>query len=537
MRENRSGYIKNLLLPCAFFSSLAGIFTATLVFIFKVVSIGVIHLSEKIYSFVRQEPIWLPALIGGAALVGVLVWLLLKNDNDCRGGGIPTAVATIRGFTPLNWVKSAFLMPISAIMTFFVGVPLGNEGPCVQMGTAIGQGTVRIFGGKRNQAWRRYVMTGGACTGFASATGAPVTGILFAVEEAHRRFSPMLFIVASISVLVGQVTTELLGTLTGFDTALFSFRVHGSYSLGFLWVPVAVGIICGIVAIFFTKAYKIFGKLIKNGLERVPFIVKILVIFVLVAVIGFFSADVIGSGHALTDVLIERGGVWYFLIICFVVRAVMMMIANNSGVTGGLFVPTLTFGAIIGSLVGMILLRVGLIDAAQYEITVVIGMVAFLAAASRTPITAVVFAAEVLCGFAYILPVAIGVAVAYVIIEMEGIAAFNDTVIESKIEAAHKGKEAIIYDVYLTVQPKSFAVEKEIRDIIWPPTCVVLGVEKNVNAGSEVGISEGDVLHVHYQSFTPHKTFEELEYLVGTQSEDVRLRVHTHGKNHQVPEI
>lgn len=537
MRENRSGYIKNLLLPCTLFSALAGIFTAALVFVFKVVSVGVISLSGRLYSFVRGEPVWLGALIVGAALVSVLVWLLLRKDNDCRGGGIPTAVATLRGFTPINWIKSAFLMPISAIMTFFVGVPLGNEGPCVQMGTAIGQGTVKMFGGIKNQAWRRYVMTGGACAGFAAATGAPVTGILFAVEEAHRRFSPMLFMVASISVLVGQVTTEALGALTGFDTSLFSFRVDGSYSLGFLWVPMVVGIICGIVAIFFTKAYRICGGLVRGRLARVPFVVKIVVIFLLTVVIGFFSADSVGSGHALVDVLIEGGGVWYLLILCFAIRAVMMMLANNSGITGGLFVPTLTFGAIIGALIGMALLRLGLIDAAQYEITVVIGMVAFMASASRTPITAVVFAAEALCGFAYVLPVAIGVAVAYVIIEVEGITAFNDTVIESKTDAAHKGKKAVIYDVYLTVQPKAFAVEKEIRDILWPPTCVVLGVEKNVNAMTHVGIAEGDVIHVHYLSFTPHETFEELEHIVGRQSDDVRLNIHANGENHQVPEI
>ena len=214
-----------------------------------------------------------------------------------------------------------------------------------------------------------------------------------------------------------------------------------------------------------------------------------------------------------------------------------MMLANNTGVTGGLFVPTLTFGAIIGALCGKALVGLGLIGAAQYEIIVVIGMAAFLAASSRTPITAVVFAAEVLCGFEHILPVAIGVAVAYMVIEVVGIAAFTDTVIESKIETSHNGKKPIIFDVYLTVQPRAFVVEKEIRDVLWPPTCVVLGVEKNTDARTKIGIAEGDVLHVHYQSYSPHATFEELERLVGRQSDDVRLNIHTRGENHQVPEI
>ena len=80
-------------------------------------------------------------------------------------------------------------------------------------------------------------------------------------------------------------------------------------------------------------------------------------------------------------------------------------------------------------------------------------------------------------------------------------------------------------------------MEKEIRDILWPPTCVVLEVEKNTRSTTRVGISEGDILHVHYQSFTPRDTFEELERLAGRQSDDVRLDVHTQGENYQVPEI
>ena len=72
-----------------------------------------------------------------------------------------------------------------SLLSFLMGVPLGNEGPSVQIGTAVGRGTTRIALRKRF-AWDRYSMTGGACAGFAVATGAPISGILFAVEEAHH---------------------------------------------------------------------------------------------------------------------------------------------------------------------------------------------------------------------------------------------------------------------------------------------------------------------------------------------------------------
>ena len=535
MRENRSRYIKKFLLPCVTLSAVAGILTAISVFAFKLVASWLITLSGVLYTQVRSNPWLLPVAVAASALCGVAVWLIVRHDKDSRGGGIPTAVSALRGFTPLRWIRSAFIVPLSALITFLAGVPLGNEGPCVQMGTALGQGTVAMLGGKNNQAWRRYIMTGGACAGFATATGAPVTGILFAVEEAHRRFSPMLFMVASISVVTAQITMTALGHITGVDVSLFHFRINGEFPLKYVWMPILIGIVCGVVAIFFTRIYRLIRKAVDVRMKNFPLILKMISVFAITAVVGFFSADSIGSGHALIDKLIEGGGVWYLLILCFLIRAVMMMFSNNVGVTGGLFIPTLAFGAILGYLCGKPLTTLGVIDSAQYGIMIVIGMASFLAASSRTPITAVVFAAEALCGFTYILPVAIGVAVSYIVIETVGLKDFTDTVIESKIEASHKNKKAKIFDVYLTVPPHSFIVE--IRDILWPPTCVVLDVKKNAAATTGVGISEGDILHVHYQSFDSHATFEELERLVGRQSDDVRLDVHTQGDDYQVPEI
>lgn len=536
MSNNRSRYIKNLLLPCLAFSTLTGVVTALLVFIFKALASAAISLSSTIYAAVRTEPSRLWFAVVGAALIGAVLALVLLKAPDCRGGGIPTAVAVLRGLVPFEWIKSVILLPLCAAASFLCGVPLGNEGPCVQMGTAVGQGTVRIFGGKK-QAWSRYIMTGGACAGFSVATGAPITGIFFAVEEAHRRFSPMLFIVASVSITVSEATMELLGKLTGTSVAMYDFSISTVLPLSALWTAVVVGLLCGICAIFFTRAYRLCSRLVKDILGGLPLPVKFVAIFAIVAVMGFISADFIGSGHSLTEKLLEGGGVWYLLIICFCVRALLLMLANNAGVTGGLFVPTLAFGAIIGALCGKAMVALGLLGGSCYVVLVIVGMSAFLSASSRTPITACVFAIEALSGLENILPIAAAVTVAYLVIECVGVTAFNDTVIDSKAEARYKGKEAKIFDMFLTVQEGAFVVEKEIRDILWPPTCVVLSVEKNPMAKSRVGIAQGDVLHVHYQTFDPDATFEELEKLVGVQSENVRMRVHTGGENHRVPEL
>ena len=532
MHTNRLTYVKNILIPCLVFSTAAGAGTGLLIFLFKWAASAVIGLSASAYGEVREHPAYFPLLLLGALLLGLTASFVLRKVPDCRGGGIPTAIALLRGLTTFHWLKSIVFVFGSAMLTYLCGVPLGNEGPSVQMGTAVGRGIV-----KKHPAWDRYIMTGGACAGFAAATGSPFTGILFAFEEAHRRFSPMIVLTSATAVVAGSTVMKLLCSLTDMEYALFVFPAIAELPLPYYWTAPVVGLIVGFAAAVFTVAYRKIRHLVKYTLARVPFTVKITSVFLLTACIGYVSADCIGSGHDLVDELMEGHGVWYLLIVWFLVRALLLLLANNADVTGGLFVPTLAFGAILGALCGDILTTAGILPEEYYSIMVMMGIAAFLGAASRTPLMALAFAGEALGGLPNLLPVTIGVTAAYLVVETLGIPAFTDTVVESKAEAAHAGKTAQIVDLHLTVAPDSFVVGKEIRDILWPPTCTVLSVHRNPDAPhDEPGIGGGDLLHVHYQTYEPEVTMAVLEALVGDQT-DIRARIRTGGEHHHVPEL
>lgn len=536
MRSNKSTYVKNILLPCLM-CMITGVFVGGLIFLFKYVASWVISKSSELYAYVRLHPMFIPALIVGMAVVGLIAAFILRHFPDCRGGGIPTSVAHVRGLIPFNWIKSIVFVFISSMLTYFCGVPLGNEGPSVQMGTSTGRGTVRIFA-KNNPAIDRYAMTGGACAAFAAATGSPVSGIFFALEEAHRRMSPMIFMVASMTVLSGVSTAKLLCSVTGTEFSLFGFTIDAILPMQYIWSALVVGLVAGFTAAGFTKLYRHIRHLLKKTLSFVPFTVKIVAIFVLTACIGVVSSDCIGSGHNLIDELIEGHGVWYMLILIFCIRALLLLVANNSDVTGGLFVPTLAFGAVIGSLCGQAMVLLGVLPEEYYPIMVITGIASYLSASSRTPLTAIAFSLEALCGLNNILTITTGVTLAFIVIETLGIQAFTDTVIEGKVEAAHEGKTANIIDTHLTVAAGSFVVGKEIRDLLLPPTCVILSVHKSPDADlTSTAISVGDILHVHYQTFDPLETMKQLEALVGDQKRNLPTRVQIGGEDHHVPEL
>lgn len=528
--------LRDKLLPLVLFPAIVGILTGVLIFIFKVTSSHVMHKSAEIYAFVRENPIYLPALVAGASAIGLLSALILRWAKECRGGGIPTAVASIRGLIPMKWAQGIFALFTTSMLTYIAGVPLGNEGPSVQMGAAMGKGSSKFFG-KRNRALERYNMTGGACSGFAIATGAPLAGIVFAMEEAHRRFSPTIFIVAATSVISGTMTSELLSMCFGVEATFFNINITDTLPLKHLWIPVIIGAMCGICANLLTKVYHFVRQRAKEGHVRLPFVVNMVIIFAVVSILGFASEDLIGSGHSLVDKILEGHAVWYMILIAFVMRAVVMIHANNGGISGGLFVPTLAFGAMIASLIADGCIALGLVDGQYYAIFVVVGMASFLSSSSKIPLTALVFSAEVLCAANNLLPAVLGVLIAYVVAELIGKPSFADTVIEAKTHDAHEGRVPIVVDTHMRVQPEAFAVGKELRDILWPPTCKVLSIhKKNSSAYSHSAhIESGDLLHLHYQTYDTAATFELLSNILGEQPEDDFARIREGKDGHIVP--
>lgn len=536
LKKQSLHHVRSKIAPYILFPAMIGVLTGVLIFLFKIASSWVMKQSANVYTFVRENPKYFPLLVLGIAALGACSALILIMAKECRGGGIPTAIASIRGLIPLKWVQGIFVLFGSALLTYFAGVPLGNEGPSVQMGTAVGKGSAELLGNKK-RAWERYTMTGGACSGFAIATGAPLTGIIFALEEAHRRFSPAIFIVVSTSVLTGTVTQGILSAFFHVNTTFFGHVVAVALPLKDLWAAALIGVVCGVCALLFTKAYRWVRQFGEFCGKKIPFFAKIVLIFAMAAVLGFACEDFVGSGHSLIEKILEGHTIWYIILLAFIVRAVLMISANVEGVCGGLFVPTLAFGAMIAALVAEALVALGLVGAEYYPILVVVGMASFMASSSRTPLTAIAFTAEALCLASNILPAVIGVAIAYVIAEMSGKLSFTDTVIEARAEAAHKEQLPIIIDSHMTVQPDAFAIGMELRDILWPPTCVVLSIDKShtVPEKHTSEIQEGDVLHLHYQTYAPKHTMQILTHILGDQTADKKARIHFGSEEHIVP--
>lgn len=520
MNKHKS-YIINLIFPAFIFAAVTGVLTAVVITFYKVCAKYVIAFSEFCYHYLREHLLVVLPILVVLFFVALLFAYIYKKLPNLRGGGIPTSIGILRGVIPFNWFKNLIGNFFLSLTTFLIGVPLGNEGPSVQMGTAVGGASVPLFF-KKHKAWERYSMTGGACAGFSVATGAPISGIMFAIEEAHQRISPMIVIVSSASVMFAYITNEILKKFFKINTVLFPKMQLMDLSVNDIWIPIVTGVAVGLFAVLFLKYYNLINKLFNKKLN-IPQEYKIFAVFAITVLFGVCSFSFVSTGHELILSLFDGAPALLMLALILLVRSTLTLSANSNGITGGVFLPLLTLGVVLAAFIGKAMGLFFGLDHQYYTIILVLGITACIAGMMKMPITAIVFSIEALSCYNNILYVIIVSCVAYVLTEIFDVKSINENVLENRILTQNEGRKLTVIDTFVTVQKDSFAAGKQIRDIFWPANLFVLSVQHDKTYGAEVDghgaktLYTGDVLHIRYSTFDELKTKEELIAVVGQQ--------------------
>ncbi len=519
------GYFINLIFPAFIFGSITGVLTGVVVIAYKLLAKIIISFSEDSYGFLRNKLYFIPLVLIGLYLVALIFCAVYKKQPRVRGGGIPSSIALLRGIVTFKWLRTLIGVFFMSLTSFLIGVPLGNEGPSVLMGTAVGKGSVSVMA-KRHPAWSRYSMTGGACAGFAVATGASVSGILFAVEEAHQRISPMILIVGSIAVLFAQIVSELLCPLLNLSTSLFPEFLVVSLGVKDVWIALLVGIAVGLFAVLFLKYYKVISKFANGKLKKIPHHIRIFAVFTITLGLGLVSFSFISTGHEVFILLLEENVAIYGLLILLLVRMTLTLFANTNKLTGGVFLPIMALGAILSSILGKGMESVFGLSNDYYTLILALGISACISGMMKMPLTAIVFSLEVLGCSNNAIYVIITVAVSFVITEIFGVKGINDSIVDNIIKSQETTHERKIIDTHITVKKGSFAEYRHARDILWPANFFLLSIIPSESRYAQIDqqgaktFHEGDVLHIRYATFDEPHTKAELTAIVGEQDYD-----------------
>jgi len=512
--------------------SVTGVFAGAVTTFFNILAEKGEEFSQGVYAFVRSNlaliPLLFLVLLLGAFLIGVAV----RISDAIRGCGIPQAEGATRGLIRFRWFRDATANFATCVLSIFMGLSIGAEGPSAFIGACVGDGVATTL--KRNEMIKRYQITGGACTGLAVASNAPLTGIIFAFEEAHKRFTPEVFICAFSSVVFGMFTRSLIYFLLGmqvhnaFDTYVFYELPWQTY--GYV---VLAGLLCGLLGIAFHKcSFKLRDLFLKIRLKK-PYYEKVLRIIIAVligGVVSLLASGVMGGGHGLITSLGTKGGteqpsvqtvfglplIWALLII-LLLRFCITGVNVASGIPCGIFIPIIAMGACLGALLNGLWLEWGM-DAKYCDLMVMICMSALFTTIVRAPITAVVMICEFTGSFAPLLPVIIAVSIGYTIGETFRV----DGIYEDLLEIYEKESgihERAVREVYtLVVANGSLAEKREVRDVLWPSGARVTEIhrgEEVILPEGETVLHAGDTLTVVCRTDNPEKVRDDLVHILG----------------------
>ena len=225
-QSRRKNYVSNIIL-CVIYSTICGIITGLIVFGFKYAIKHIETFSRTIYETSKESYKSIIIVFVVLIVLAFLMYLLHRLIPSSKGGGIPRSEGVLRGILSFKWLRTFIGSTIGSFISVLSGVPVGTEGPSVILGTSIGDAVTKKS--KKRPAIDRYVKTSGAAAGFAVATGAPLSGILFTLEEIHKRFTPMLIMSASMSVIFASLVNNVLCELCNMDPRLFHIEFLSAF--------------------------------------------------------------------------------------------------------------------------------------------------------------------------------------------------------------------------------------------------------------------------------------------------------------------
>ncbi|WP_445371335.1 H(+)/Cl(-) exchange transporter ClcA [Methylomonas sp. HW2-6] len=316
---------------------------------------------------------------------------------ETAGSGVPQLKADLAANRRLRWVRILFVKFFSTWLGNSAGLILGRGGPSVQMGAAIGQGLSQLGSG-RSPRDSAILLAAGGGAGLAAAFNAPLSGLTFVLEELDRRCSTLEFFVAAVACLsADMVCRALLG-----QDATFQIPFTPAPALTQLSAFLPLGVCAGLFGALFNYLM-LRGRSLADlrGWRRWLWWA---LLAGLVTFTAFRSPLLLGGGQALIDQLLNRDGFALQIVLAYwSIRFGLTVASANSGAAGGIFMPVLALGALLGWTCSLLIGPL-LDNPVDPRLFATVGMAAFFTGVVQAPLTAIVLIIELTGNYALILP-------------------------------------------------------------------------------------------------------------------------------------
>ena len=318
--------------------------------------------------------------VAGSASMGYLLYRYFPN---ARGSGVPQTKVALYAREGHILLRTVFGKFFCTSATLASGIPLGREGPSVQVGAGIGSVLGRALGLSTEKV--KALLPVGAAAAIAAAFNTPLAAVLFALEEVVGDLhAPMIGPVVLASATSWLVLRLLLGNNPLFKVPQYQL-LHpvefGAYAV--------LGVAGGIVSVAFTKLLLgLRARFLKFSTKTLWF--QPVAGGLLVGLLGLFVPQVLGVGYGYVGEALNGRMALNLMLVLVVLKLLAVTTSYASGNAGGIFGPALFIGAMLGGSVGTFAHNLFPSHTATAGAYALVGMGTAFAGIVRAPMTSVV---------------------------------------------------------------------------------------------------------------------------------------------------
>lgn len=349
--------------------------------------------AERLGSMIVDGTPFLVFIIMPACFI--VSWLIVQYGAPfARGSGIPQVVAALeisgteqqRKVPLLVGGKIIFVKIISSVIMVFGGGAIGREGPTIQISGALFRFVGKILPAHWPKFSERVMIMTGSAAGLAAAFNTPLGGIVFAIEELSRsHFNAFRTTLLTAVIIAGMTAQVLLGPYL-----YLGYPQVSGVAVPLISLIVLIGIITGLFGALFSRiivALLMLRSSFQSMVSKIMFTVALA--FIMAGIAFFITPHVLGSGKEQMISLLFSSNLTYDPMLA-VVRFFGPILSFASGAAAGVFAPSLSSGAAIGSAFSSLFT----LTPQESNVIVLSGMVGFLTAVTRSPFTSSILVLE-----------------------------------------------------------------------------------------------------------------------------------------------
>jgi CIC family chloride channel protein len=381
----------------------------------------------------------------GGALAGAVLVFGPKLTRAQSSTDYMEAIVIGTGYVP---TRASLIKSTAALFSIGSGGSIGREGPMVQLAAVVASQIGRWQ--KLTPPKQRLLVACGAAAGIASAYNAPIAGSFFVAEIILGTIAMESLGPLAISAVAATLTTRVLTAAN----VLYRVPAFGEVSPLEMGPYVVLGFMVGGLAPIFLASLKHAEKFFVA--LKLPIIARLALGGFAVGVIAINVPQVCGNGYSVVVEML-KGNFLVTTVIGYVAcKWLATMASFGSGAPGGVFTPSLFMGAGSGLLFGTAVHQVWPAGAHNPIAFALVGMGAFLAAASHAPVMAVILLFEMTMSYDIILPLLLCSVVAYYTAKGIGGASLYSESLKRKTAAAglaDRPVEALVSDLMRSDPP------------------------------------------------------------------------------------